>query len=190
MKKSCLLFIAIMLTGILHGQKPGTVIDVQQYTFSLTVTDSSNLIKGSAAIDFISTKNSRQITLDLISNSTGGRGMKVQQVTEHDQPLTYSHTNNLLTINFPNELKAGDHKSIVISYEGIPVDGLIIANNKYGHRGFFSDNWPDRARNWLPCIDHPADKAAVEFITTAPAHYQVISNGIKTEEKDLGNNDD
>lgn len=188
MKKSWLLIIAITLTGMLHGQKPGAVIDVQHYTFSITVTDSSNLIKGQAAIDFITKTNSRQITLDLISNTTAGKGMKVLQVTEHGQPLNYSHTNTLLTINFTNALKTGDHKNIVIHYEGIPADGLIIANNKYGHRGFFSDNWPNRARNWLPCIDHPADKAAVEFIITAPAHYQVISNGIKIEETDLGNN--
>ncbi|MCJ7467490.1 MAG: M1 family peptidase, partial [Maribacter sp.] len=61
--------------------------------------------------------------------------------------------------------------------------------NKYGDRTFFSDNWPDKGRNWLATIDHPYDKATCEFIVTAPAHYQVISNGLKIEETDLANGD-
>ena len=67
-------------------------------------------------------------------------------------------------------------------YEGVPLDGLIIGENRYKHRGFFADNWPNRARNWIPCVDHPADKASVEFIIIAPLHYQVIANGIQIEE--------
>ena len=34
-------------------------------------------------------------------------------------------------------------------------------------------------------IDHPYHKATGEFIVTAPAHYQVISNGLLVEETDL-----
>ena len=33
-----------------------------------------------------------------------------------------------------------------------------------------------------------ADKASVEFIVTAPQHYQVVSNGILIEETNLPNN--
>jgi aminopeptidase N len=69
----------------------------------------------------------------------------------------------------------------------VPATGLKIANNKYGARTFFSDNWPDKGRNWLATIDHPYDKATCEFIVTAPAHYQVVSNGLKVEETNLPN---
>ena len=34
-------------------------------------------------------------------------------------------------------------------------------------------------------IDHPYDKATGEFIVTAPAHYQVVANGLLVEELDL-----
>ncbi|HET9745719.1 MAG TPA: M1 family metallopeptidase, partial [Chitinophagaceae bacterium] len=58
---------------------------------------------------------------------------------------------------------------------------------KYGRRSFFADNWPDRGHNWIPCHEDPADKATVEFIVTAPAHYQVVANGIQIEETSIGN---
>ncbi|NNF29134.1 MAG: M1 family peptidase, partial [Gemmatimonadetes bacterium] len=37
-----------------------------------------------------------------------------------------------------------------------------------------------------PTIDHVYEKPANEFVVTAPAHYQVVSNGIIIEETDLG----
>ena len=54
-------------------------------------------------------------------------------------------------------------------------------------RSFFSDNWPNRARHWLPTIDHPYDKARSQMVVTAPSHYQVVSNGLLIEESDLEN---
>ena len=36
---------------------------------------------------------------------------------------------------------------------------------------------PNNARQWLPMIDHPYDKAMSEFIITAPVKYQVVANG-------------
>jgi aminopeptidase N len=49
----------------------------------------------------------------------------------------------------------------------------------------FSEGWPNRARHWLPMIDHPYDKATGEMIVTAPAEWQVVSNGVLVEEVDL-----
>src|SRR5207247_9465540 len=43
-----------------------------------------------------------------------------------------------------------------------------------------------RAREWLPRIDHPYDKATSEFIVTAPAAYQVVANGLLQSTTDLG----
>ena len=62
---------------------------------------------------------------------------------------------------------------------------LSFPKTNIGQRTFFADNWPNRGHNWLPCVDDPADKASVEFIVTAPEHYQVVSNGILVEETNL-----
>jgi aminopeptidase N len=92
-----------------------------------------------------------------------------------------------IIIQLSKTFSAGDTAKFVIPYSGIPADGLIISKTKYGRRSFFADNWPDRGHNWIPCHDDPADKATVEFIVTAPEHYQVVANGIQIEETSLGN---
>ena len=110
--------------------------------------------------------------------------MTVGSVTSSGASLPFSHESDLLTITLPEPGRAGASLDVVVEYGGIAASGLRIGPNKYGDRTFFSDNWPNRARNWLPTIDHPYDKATNEFIVTAPAHYQIVSNGVRIEETD------
>ena len=182
MKKILLIIANTWLTIIAFAQRPGAAIDIQHYTFSITLSDSSDLMKGNALVDVLFKKDTQALTLDLISKDNNNKGQTVLQVTENGSPLAYTHANNQLTIQFASPVKKGERRNIEVRYEGIPADGLVITKNKYSHRVFFADNWPNRAHNWLPCVDHPADKAAIDFIVTAPAHYQVIANGVKTED--------
>ena len=49
----------------------------------------------------------------------------------------------------------GDSFSVAVRYGGEPKDGLIIRTDSSGRWTAFGDNWPNRARNWIPSIDHP-----------------------------------
>lgn len=162
-------------------------IDVLHYRFALSLEDSTDVIDGNTMIRFNNLVPVNAINLDL-ANKKSGKGMQVQSVFVNAQPAKYDHRNDKLQIIFPNTLQPGTTTEITIQYTGIPADGLVISKNKYGKRTFFGDNWPNRARNWLPCVDDPADKASVEFIVTAPQHYRVVSNGIQVEESNLKNN--
>src|SRR5689334_12457013 len=146
MKKILLFVVTVHLASTITAQKPGALIDVQHYEFSIHLTDSNDVIKGKAAIDVLFIKDTKTITLDLISKSDSPKGMTVLQVTDNGKPLVYTHTNDLLTIEFDTSINRGEHKNIEIIYEGIPADGLIFSKNKYGHRVFFADNWPNRRR--------------------------------------------
>lgn len=162
-------------------------IDVSHYQFNLTVSDDSDIIRGEAVITIKSLARLTSFEIDLKSRGADGKGMTVSAVRMESRDLRYAHASDLLRIYLPEEQAPGSYFKISIFYSGIPRDGLIIASNKHGDRTFFGDNWPDRAHNWLPTVDSPADKATVEFAVTAPDHYQVISNGRLVEESDNGN---
>jgi aminopeptidase N len=72
-----------------------------------------------------------------------------------------------------------DYEAVAIDYHGVPQDGLISGTNAHGHRVVFADNWPERARFWLPTVDRPADKATSSFIVHVPRSWRVVSNGIE-----------
>ena len=82
--------------------------------------------------------------------------------------------------------KANQHRTFTVAYHGAPANGLRLIQNKNSEWSAFSENWPNRAREWLPMIDHPYDKATSEFVVTAPAKYQVVANGLLQEVIDLG----
>src|SRR5580704_16699597 len=177
------LFLFLLPLSHSSAQLYNPVIDVQHYDFSLALNDDSNSIRGTAVITVLFRTSAPQFLLDLTARNSTGKGMTVLSVSENNQPVPFSQDSTHLTLQTP-AITASQHR-YTIRYEGIPADGLIIANNKYGHRGFFGDNWPNRAHNWLPCVDHPSDKATVEFTVTAPDHYQVVANGALQEEKPL-----
>lgn len=187
MKKLLPLLALLLSFSALWSQKPGAPIDVLHYEFGITLSDQNDIIVGDAKIRFRVLQAVSRISFDLVNLNAKEKGMKVLSVLQGDQTLNFQQDSAHLLLNFPEKLTAGEEKEVEIRYSGIPADGLIIANNKYKHRGFFADHWPDRAHNWLPCIDHPADKATVDFVITAPEHYQVVANGIQTEETSLGN---
>ncbi|MGM0463685.1 MAG: M1 family metallopeptidase, partial [Bacteroidota bacterium] len=170
-----LLFITVNLSA--SDRYPAGNIDVLHYKFSIFLSDSSDLIRGEVLIRLVHTAAAGQLALDLTGRDDNGRGMVVRQVKADDKNAEWEHAGDRLLVLLRGEKAEGDTSLIYISYEGVPADGLIISNNRHGNRTFFADNWPDRARNWIPCIDHPSDKATVDFKVYAPARYKVVSNG-------------
>ncbi len=161
-------------------------IDVRHYSFKIFLNDTTNVLKGIAAIDINFKKGLSSFELDLVSANAAGQGMKVLSITVDRQPLNFTHDKDRLKIMF--NASAGQTKTFLIQYTGVPQDGLIISKNKFGDRTFFGDNWPNRAHHWLPTIDHPYDKATCEFIVTAPEHYSVVATGEKIEESAIEKN--
>ena len=160
-------------------------IDAINYVFRLTLSDQTDEIVGEATMDLrFKIDGITELRLDLVNAARDGKGMTVTGVTSGGRALDFRHEDDELWISLPAPSTANQRSQITIAYHGVPETGLRIGPNKHGDRTFFSDNWPNRARNWLPVIDHPYDKARCEFIVTAPNHYQVISNGLKIEESD------
>jgi aminopeptidase N len=157
-------------------------IDVLSYRFEIDLNDTTNVIRGKADIDIVFRKDLDQFQLDLTCLNADSIGMKVEQITENSKEIPFLHNNDQITLTISKAIK-GTQRAYQIKYSGIPADGLIIAKNKFGDRTFFGDNWPNRGHNWLPIVDHPSDKALVEFIVHAPDHYGIVSVGKKLSEK-------
>lgn len=168
-----------------YPRQPG--VDARHYVFRLTLlTSAANEIEGEAAVTLrVVTAGLREATLDLATPRADGKGMTVAGVTSAAGPVPFTHRDNRLRLTLPPGLAAGADVTVTIAYRGIPADGLRLINNIHGERTAFSENWYNRARQWLPMIDHVADKATGEFIITTRADYQVIANGALVEQVDL-----
>jgi aminopeptidase N len=180
-----LIGLASTLVADTYPRQPG--IDARHYAVRLTLlTDDSSEIQAEATVTLrVVTPGIREAVLDLTSLTADGKGMTVTGVTSNGRVLPIEHRGNRLHLPVPAGATAGQDVVFTIAYHGAPGDGLRILNNIHGDRTAFSENWYHRARQWLPMIDHPADKATGELIVTTKADYQVVSNGVIVEQVDL-----
>ena len=188
--RNIFLLLSIIISNNLISKDPypkNNNIDILNYSFELYLNDTSDIIYGEANIKLQIKPGEKFIRLDLISQTEDKKGMNVNSVLFNGEIVPFSHLNNVLKIDTDGfQYKIND--IVTVKYSGIPITGLIIGPNMHGDRTFFSDNWPNKARNWLPLVDHPYDKSTSDFIIIAPNHYQVISNGLLVEESNLENN--
>lgn len=189
-KPVIILFMILQLSksGYADDYPRNYTIDVIHYAFELVLSDKTDEMMGKASITVLFKKsNVKELRLDLINKTSerNSKGMVVDSVSIDGKETRYRHVKDELFIQLPNSSAEGSSIVFVIHYHGIPADGMRIGPTKYGDRSFFSENWPNKARHWLPCIDHPYDKATSEFIVKAPSHYKVISNGLLLEESNI-----
>lgn len=184
-------FITLLLLGLAssslaadtYPRQPG--IDALHYAFTLTLLGDSSVLTGEARVTLrLVDAAVREVALDLVG-VTGDTGMTVDSVATGAGAVAFEHAGDRLRLPLPETLTAGDEVTYTIRYRGVPGEGLLVHTNLHGARVVFSENWPNRARHWLPMIDHPYDKATGEFLVTAPATYQVVSNGRLIETRDL-----
>ena len=188
-KMFSILIICLVYTTVTarDNYKLNPLIDVVHYEFSININDSNNVIVGNAGITLKFNGLVNEFDFDLKNINASGKGMNVESVKYSGKTIKWYHRNDKINITLDTPAEAGSSGEVEIAYTGIPADGLIISKNKFGNRTFFADHWPDRARNYLPCVDHPADKATVDFIITSPQHYKVVASGYLVEESDLPN---
>src|SRR5680860_922392 len=184
-KFSLILFLLVFVVIGLKAQdtyQRNSSADIQSYIFNLSLNDSTNRIEGEAEITVDFNAAPEAFALDLIGKSNTF-GMKVTHIFEDDNEVNYTFENNKIKITPSSD--STQTRTYKVAYHGIPERGLVIDTTKFGKRSFFGDNWPNLARHWLPSVDHPYDKASIEFRITAPEHYDVVATGEKIEESYL-----
>lgn len=159
-------------------------MDVQSYSVQVELNDSTDNIVVTETIVFDWRDIKKTPYFDLVNKTKNGKGMMVKSITEKGRPIQFIHDQNRILLN-GLQFTSTSIIELELKFEGSPADGLIIGKNKYSNRTFFGDNWPNRAHNWFACVDHPADKATIEWKVIAPGKYKVIANGQLVDQKAL-----
>lgn len=188
MRTSIISSLLLSLTGISFGQQEylDHPIDVLHYDITLELEDTTDEIKGYEVITFNLKHPCDSFFIDFGSqnNSTG---MKISpQLSIDYENVKYRHENDRIWIQTPDSWDVGSTHEAKLYYKGVPETGLIIGKNKFGNRTFFGDNWPNRAHHWFACVDHPIDKATIQYSVITPDHYGCIATGDYISKKKVG----
>ena len=159
------------------GSRPG--IDVLRYAFSVEFPASAfpDTVRFVATTTAHRTSAVATLVLDLAAS------MRVDSVLLDARAVRFTRRGDSVGVALPTG--QGDTLQVSVFYRGSPRDGLIIRRDSTLGWTAFGDNFPDRARQWLAVVDHPSDKALVEWEVIAPATHRVIANGARVEETPL-----
>jgi aminopeptidase N len=113
-------------------------------------------------------------------------GPRVDRVSVHDERLAFRIEAGRLVVDLARPRRRGEIVPVLVEYHGRPDGkGLRAGRSAHGDPTLFADNWPENARRWIPSIDHPSDKATVDFTVTAEDRYEVVAPGRLVETRSL-----
>jgi len=141
--------------------------DVLHYDITMQLSDTGTHILGQSDI-LVRLQSTAPIVLDL-----DRRYREVRIISQGHLP----HGREDDTVIIPHQKEPGDTMTVRVRWHGEPAEGMLISTNRFGGRTIFADNYPDRARRWMPVQDHPSDKATVSWHIEVPPGYQGIGNG-------------
>ncbi len=158
------------------GPEAPRLIDVLGYRIELGLEPEARSLSARAEITLrVVEADVATVRLDLV-------GLTVDSVTVDGAAAQFSQHETGFELQTGRSASPGDTLVIEVFYHGTPREGLYFQPDAYGRPTVFADNWPDRARHWFPAVDHPRDKATVEFHVLAPQEWKVVSVGrLKSE---------
>ncbi len=164
----------VLAAATAAAQVPPAGPRVSSYHFTIDLPDSGGEIRGSAAIRLAGPGRSGDtLRLDLVGMSVDGA---VDAATSRPIPFAYDGRTIVVPVA-EQPVYSSASPALRVDWHGTPHDGLIIEANARGRWAAFGDDWPQRARAWIPTVDDPAHKAAVRWTITAPARLRVVANG-------------
>ncbi|MCX6142934.1 MAG: M1 family metallopeptidase [Ignavibacteriales bacterium] len=180
MRNALLLIVALIAAhGSVQAQQHvlQAGIDVLNYEFTIQLPDAGRHIDAHALITVRRSSASDNVVFDLV-------GLQVDTVSVNAKPSAFQKDKATLRISLgPISRPSADTLLVDVHYSGEVEDGLIIQTDNKGRWRAFGDNWPTRARLWLPTVDDPADKATVTWHIIAPIDRKIVANGELIEEK-------
>jgi aminopeptidase N len=153
-------------------------IDVSSYDVEVTAAPGEEAIEGSVAIT-LRVKGKAPIdsfTLDL-------RGPAIDRAEVDGADATVSAQGAEVTLTPAEPLPPGRDIDVSIDYSGVPDQdtfpalGVPVGWQRDDSGGWFTMSEPNGTSTWVPCNDHPIDKASWRVTLVVPKGVVGLSNG-------------
>ncbi|MFI7669786.1 M1 family metallopeptidase [Nocardia sp. NPDC049526] len=154
--------------------------DVGHYEVTIDYDPPSHQLTGTTTIEATATQPLQMFNLDF-------NGPDVRMVSVNNLPAAFDRNgDHELTVTPLLPLLPGLPFSVTVDYAGqarnTEGEGWTYAPSG----GAFVSGEPHSATSWYPLNDTPLDKATFTLHTSVPAEWEVVSNGVRTENAVVG----
>lgn len=131
---------------------------------------------------------------DLIGISLDFIGYNIHQTTVNGEVVEFTREGDKLFLYFDSPMALDQPFTFSVEYDGpaaLRQSPYVPFADSIGpffptERNMFIVSEPDGARFWLPCNDHPRDKATFRFEVTVPDDFSAAANGLLLSEEQVG----
>jgi aminopeptidase N len=149
-------------------------IDVEHYDIVLDYDPVRTKLSATVHLDVLMTEDRETFSLD-------SDGPVVTEVVVDGVQAKFAATPPELSITPATKLSSGQRIKVDVSYTLVPGPVPSAAGDKVGwfptRDGSNVQNEPEGAHTWIPCDDHPSDKATFRFELTVPSGLTAVANG-------------
>jgi aminopeptidase N len=171
----------ILTASAYNSASASNNFDVNYYRCEWEVDPGVRYIRGIVTLYYTITSATNSISLDLMNT------LNTDSVKQRNNALENIHNNNVLQINFSDNISAGTEDSITIFYNGIPANtgfGSFVQSTHSTVPIIWTLSEPYGSRDWWPCKNGLDDKAdSIDIIIIHPSQYKAASNGLLQSEK-------
>lgn len=119
--------------------------------------------------------------------STGNKNSKFYTYEDYDEEppfsgLKWNYDGKKLKLTWNKPFEENEEREVYIGYSiNEPVSGIyfFVPDEAYTHIQEFAfiDNETEKARYWLPCIDHPSVRTTIDYHITSKIEHTILANG-------------
>ena len=158
-------------------------IDIRYYGLNLDLDIATTSMEKAFVVKFVVVDTSLEtIELDYSTNNPGVGNVTVNLVILDGDTVTYTHTNDMLSIPLQSTPVLNALMTLEIFAEAGPGSNQdnygFNWDYEMGQRAIWTSSQPYNARDWWPSVDYPRDKAdSVDIVVTIDDYMTVASNG-------------
>jgi aminopeptidase N len=148
---------------------PDLVLEPEHLALDVTFDLPGRTVRGSAATTVRArSEGGRTLALDAVA-------LEIEAV-ECEEAIAHAYDGRVLTITFADAVPAGQTRVVTVRYAARrPITGLLFSD---APAFIASDHETQRARYWIPCVDHPAVRTSLAVTLTGPAGWHLLGPGV------------
>jgi len=149
----------------------------------------------------LNARNFSQVSVKTVESPVSAQ-QRIRELTEKNQneagaapaesnlessvAVKHDYDGSAITLEWSRPFRPNETRSVEISYVvESPVTGLIFGPKQHPTWAI-SDHETERAQYWLPCVDLPSVRTALDFFITAPSDKTILANGLLVDENVAG----
>jgi aminopeptidase N len=136
-----------------------------------------------------------QVVTTVVARRAGERTLRLDAVdlqgvavdSPDGQDLTSSYDGRRIVVTWAKAPAVGEARKVRVAYRvEEPLTGMFFAPAESEVRWVATDHETERARHWLPCVDHPSVRTPLDVRLRGPKEHTFLANGLQVGEDDHG----